>query len=173
MDWEYKVIEKCKALNVEPSWNNQKIVFRSAETLDLQTKTDLSSLLPAGMTCKFQVGPKEVTIKSLNQIIAGVPAEGDPIHTDKENRKIIVELRAVPQDHPLWEKINEILNSDGFFKSWEFKTADKDIEINPHIRGEIEKNVQARERILTDDDLMNLKISLGKVNTVEDFLASF
>lgn len=140
-----------------------------------------------GIPIYFVLGPKKSTLdgimSTLNEAsqyhqsrIGMVPPEGG----DQPEELRIDLLGKEPVDET-WSKIHGILAKDSFIKRWSVRV-NGDIkfessEIQHETSNKASKTViepkspkPLREKVIQDDDITDVKISLGKANTVEDFI---
>jgi hypothetical protein len=161
--------------------NENKIIFICPEMPDNKIKIELVSMIPKEASHLFIVGPKISTtetlvlmLKTLNiqpldlmvflSILSEKAAKGD--------RHLLINLNVqIPDDNPLWNEIGEVIARDGFYKTWTITLGDKTItEKIMKVAAEMSEHHNIRDHAILNEDMTNLKISLGKDQDVLDFL---
>ena len=108
-----------------------------------------------------------------------------------KDNKVTVELKAEGEGCPLldkesdiWQAMAAVLHSDNYVEAYEIKVNgevmaewDSRKEAAAAVKAEQEAkavagDTTARDKPITDDDLMNLKITLGATQDVNDFINS-
>jgi hypothetical protein len=159
-----------------------RIIFFCPEMPDEKIKIKLVSIIPKETKYQFIVGPKISTRDTLILLFGNLGVSPSNImkiittiaeKAEEGCRHLPIELNNVQiaDDHPFWNEIGKILAQDGFYKTWTITLGDKTItEKTMKIAAEISKHHNIRDHTILEDDMVNLKISLGKEQDVLDFL---
>jgi hypothetical protein len=164
-------------------------------------KEQLEEIIPFEIHYEYLVGLKPSTIRRIvavlaqNKVSTNLEYDGQVIPTsahglvkamgmdvpmpqanaslEAEGHRITVNLPGeLDESHPVWEGINIALRDDEYAEQWTFKVNGQSLlVISPKVQKACEGH-HIRERVFTDDDMMNLKIGLGKEQDVNDYLRS-
>jgi hypothetical protein len=173
---------QCAKYRIEEIRTENSIIFFCPDMPDKKIKIELIKMIPKNTKYQFVIGPKQSTIdtlilmfntlginnlqilKSLEEMIKNITAGNR--HIDIQNNNV-----QIPDDSPFWNEIEQLLVRDGFYKTWTITLGNKTItEKNIKIATEISKYHDIRDHAILEDDMVNLKISLGKEQDVLDFL---
>jgi hypothetical protein len=170
MDWEKVVIKNCKSINAEPTYigDEHTLAIVCAEEPTDGFMRALRSVVPNELNLKCLVGTKPSTQSMIQELINSI----QPARTSKgisyKGRHLWASLDGIPADDSFWEDLSKLLRNDGFFKSWTYIIDGVEYLIDPKIVFSTVK----RDTQFTDDDMMNLRISLENAQTIDDILAA-
>ncbi len=175
MRWYRDLIQELKPRNFEGVIENDKLVIRGPEKPDEKTKNKVSTIIPDGVPVEYKIEAKTSTLALLQSALMRYGVTG---RFNSKNRIFKIEVSGINKDHAVWNFINTALEDDGFYKKWivtidgqEAYTYDVEkIKEMKKVADEVKNN--KRDKVISDDDVTNLKISLGKTETVDDFLKS-
>jgi hypothetical protein len=171
MNWEREIKRVCTQLNINAHLKSEnKILFICAKIPEGEQKEQLLSTLPAEFSYEFIESPKVTTITDILGICMNFGISPRVPEIDDRHFKL-VNISSNPQideDHEIWDTINQILITDGYFESW-------DIEINKikksvNLKIAREKRGVTRDSGITEDEILNLKIALNQDISFDKFL---
>jgi len=139
--------------------------------LDPAAETELKALIP-DKPITFVEAPKIRTrIAIENMIHRAKPQKAEVSEPDREQRTVTISMEGIAEDDPVWDEMSSVLHKDGFFDSWKFNCDGDEREVVAKLIEVIAKNkATARQRTIGEDDITDLKISLGNAQTVDDIL---
>jgi hypothetical protein len=139
--------------------------------LDPAVETELTKLLP-DKPITFVESPKIRTRINLQNLINRTkPQKVEVSEPDQERRTVTISMEGIAEDDPVWDEMSDVLHKDGFFDSWKFNCDGQEREVVAKLIEVIAKDkATARQRTIGEDDITDLKISLGNAQTVDDIL---
>lgn len=168
-----KFMAACKRNDVEPVVMKDMLIFLCPKEPSEDLKRCLLSYLPSPeqYVYRFMEGPKTGTIRALRTLGAQAGAEEFLVRLD--GHKALIEIKgdspAFDVGSTFWVALEELLYGDKFFSGWTVK-------LNGQIRMSYDRKIAQeiasrgnREPILKDD-ILNLQITLGACESVDDFL---
>lgn len=176
-DWYKQINSMLRPRNYEMVRGDTMNLFIGPQHLSAEEKRNIVSLLPEDMKDKetrFEVGVKSQTVTNLSFILKNI----GPHHVELEGpreAKILIGIDApveqVDAGAKIWQDINDILFKDGFLRKWSvYIRSDKLYAFNAEVVRAVQKRGDVREAIISDDDVLNLKIALESAQDVNDFL---
>lgn len=181
MSWQQDLLKKCKEIDIEPVGEENKIILLCSNVPDSDTQKEIINMIPSeqGYTCEFKESPKQSTLQQITQIMSNVMGPvammmgGLKLSLDKKHLKVEINIE-LTDNLQLWEQFDELLKKDKFFESWEFVVMGKQVHsYNQLIMEKLNQNFEDTKkfnRYIQEDDILNLKISLGKCETIDEFL---
>ena len=135
-------------------------------------KNEVAGIIQSGIRFDFKEGLKFSTMENVVRgcLICGfLPA----IPNIDDKRHCQMKLYGPPLDAESLAKFSEVVDAilieDGFLKSWEIYINEKRVSSNsPQSDAPIE--IEDHKEPIVPDDITNLKIELGKCESVDDFL---
>jgi len=176
MDWEKEVLQICKqeGLEVYPAAKEGQptLIFYRPKPISRELKNKIKSLLPDQFKTDFKNAEKPSTFPTISLILF---MGGNKAHSfTPDGHHLDINVQGSSEESVDMEKINALLKADGYFQSWRVLLDGREIyetsALAQSLSSEVQKNNSKRDRILSNDDLTNLKISLGKCNTIDELL---
>lgn len=147
------------------------------ELIDLLNQSSIQ-----GTSLYYAIGPRKSTMDDVTEVInkhsgfhqsviGMTPPEDGQIPEEFQ-----IEIMGKEPDEATWTEIHDILAKDDFIKRWTVRVnGDVMFEKAPiqhKPRPVIEPKTQSlqREKVIQKDDVTDVKITLGKANTVEDVI---
>ena len=169
--WYEQLCMLCSAKKIETIvGNDNKIHLFCAELPDGKEKESITSLIPNDCQYEFHHSIKETSLLALRHLLT--MAEARSFKMRNENRCLTLDIDGqIPDDHPAWAEINKVLTMDGYYKRWTIAVNGSEYyTYDPVVAEDHQKNQDNHERIIKDDDVMNLKIALESTDSVDEFL---
>jgi hypothetical protein len=141
-----------------------------ARKLSPEQEAEFKSMLPDERPVEFAECPKLQTKINVENIIQRLNPTKGLVTPDLENRAVKVELEGVPEDHPVWGEIGDVLKADGFFDTWKFIGDGQEINVISKMVDEVAKNKGKRTTLINENDITDLKISLANAQSIDDIL---
>jgi hypothetical protein len=169
--------DKCDKYDVEAIIDgNSTLVIFCAKLLDEGSQKDLLLSVPPTQKYMFKESMKTMTAAAVvfhAARLTGLSMDPAPVFEEskKRPRHVILGLAGeIEKDDPAWEHIQKILEKDKYVESFEIKLNGQAlIDWNRKIASELSSRKPA-ENAITEDDLLNLKISLEASQDVNDFI---
>ena len=115
----------------------------------------------------YEIGPKYRTISSISyQLIT----HGVAYSFSCEGTAIIVDVTGGDVTNSLIDKLSKVIKNDGFIREWRLIVKG---QLVSKICFTVDEGLKKRDpdkAPITDDDILNLKIDLGTIGTVEDLI---
>jgi hypothetical protein len=177
-EWFNQLIQECQSKNmaVTPGNNGRLYILCSKEPAK-DTQARVRDIIPLDIPYEFKAQPMKSTIESLQALIQRSGA----IRVDSEMHKIPHHLDMDVQGmgpeleekfSQTWNLVLDTLSKDEYFDSWVLKCNGITMHIfNRKIAQELEHNIK-RADCIQEDDITNLHIDLGRINTIDELIAS-
>jgi len=184
MDYDREKLHKrCKEHRIEYGEirNEDRFIFICPEIPDEKIKIELINMIPKESKYTFLTGPKRTTTETLVLMFKALNVHNlDIIKLFKDisegvknkDRHFTASFKeSVPDDNTFWTDIGETLSKDGYYKTWTITMGNRTVtEKTMKLTAEISKSHDIRDHAILPDDILNLKISLGKKQDVFDFI---
>jgi len=175
MNYDKKALrDKCTEHQIEYTEikKDNKIIFMCPKMPDELVKTELSNMVSKDIGVHFIESPKVSTSDAVSVILKSIGFAG--VLYEHKHKLFIHTEQSLPEDHPFWKEIKEILLKDGYFWGWEITLGKRTVKYNRDdiVSPFFTKSSASNERnhIINDDDMDKLKINLGRKLDVLDFL---
>jgi hypothetical protein len=145
------------------------LIVVSPEELSETVQEKFCAMNP-NRTLTFEVAPKKITLLTMETLLVRAQPSHIDLKPDLEHRTLVLETEGVDDSDSLWSKITDVLNQDGYFKSWQYVINGKVVQVLPKLTNEIVQNNLSKHTTINDGDVTDLKISLAKAQTVDDIL---
>ena len=177
-EWVKQLIQECQTQNLDVMpGSNGRIYIIGSKVPVKEFQDKVRELIPMNVPYEFKEQPKNSTIQALQALLQRSGAikvdsemQKTPHHLDLDVQGLGPELEE--KFSQTWTMILDTLNKDAYFDSWNLKcngiimhTFDRKIAI------ELEHN-NKRTSCILEEDLMNLHIDLGRINTIDELIAS-
>lgn len=175
MNWAEQLVENLKSLNAEVVRDGRRLVVTCPKEFDRQHKATLCKSVPSDFELEFVEGMKQSTTHHLQQLLQRTVMMGSA-QPEFTSRDLTIHINGQLREEPDWQELDEILAKDGYPEKWAVKINGQEAHSNSGQKIEalqkVADNLARRDQILTDDDVLNVRISLANVETVEDFINS-
>lgn len=165
-----ELLQICLSNRVEIAVITDTVYFVSAHEMEQGFKEKCRELVPDKLKVDFRVNIKPSTGQMIANTISKLGAMQSAPDIQGKHLNVRIVGRVLIDPAPVWEKINDLIKNDGFFDSWTIILNDETVHEYRPVYEEIARN--KRERVISSDDITNLRISLGRAETVEDFINS-
>lgn len=167
--WDKKALhEQCFVHKIEIAEDsNKRIIFLCPKMPDEKIQISLIQMLPKEIDYQFVISPRHSTIEALKVLLMSINFTGLMDEVDGLLR--IQTPISIPDDHPFWIQVVEILSRDDYFTGWDIILGSKSISYNCEMAKEIQKNTK-RDHSITPGDIEDLQISLGIERDVNEFI---
>jgi len=181
-----KLHQHCAKYKIEHGEmrNENKIIFFCPEMPDKKIRVELISMIPKEAKYDFVIGPKISTTETLVLMLQTLNVQPLDIimflkilseKAAKGDHHLLIELNnVISDDNPFWNEVGEVIAQDGFYKTWTITLGNKTVtEKTMKVAAEMSEHHHIRDHAILDDDMIDLKISLGKNQDVLDFIKEF
>jgi hypothetical protein len=141
-----------------------------AKKLATEVEEELRSLVANGKTIAFKEAPKLQTQTQVQSLISRAHPDAAMVKPDLDQRTLFISMDGVEESHPVWGQLTEALKKDGFFESWKLVANGHETRVIASTVDDLAKNTAGKDKAISEDDVTNLKISLGSAQTVDDIL---
>jgi hypothetical protein len=193
--WQTDLLKKYKALKLEieamyqpPSQEDiflimlgagktsskpsQKYAIVMPRLPDAPTLDVLKADIPEDVTYEIMETLKPSTANRIKFLLQSGPFMNAESKTDGRNMTLnVTPGKDIEEYSTVWADINTAFLEDGFLDTWTINCGELKIYCNRKIMEERAKNSVIRDISILDEDVLNLKISLGVSQDVNDFLA--
>jgi hypothetical protein len=193
--WQTNLLKKYKALKLEveamyqaPSQEDifltmlgagkpsskpsQKYIIVMPRLPGFATMAELRAEIPEDVTYEIMENLKPSTVNKIKFILQSGPFMNAESKTDGRNMTLnVTPGKDIEEYSTVWADINAAFLEDGFLDTWTINCGELKIYCNRKIMEERAKNSVIRDISILDEDVLNLKISLGVTQDVNDFLA--
>jgi hypothetical protein len=178
-EWEETLMKVCTENLIEFIRDTRGILLISPQTLNAETQKKIRGLVPIEMSVKFQEGPRLGTVSALRLILREMS-----VQADMEIIKHTISISITDNNESFSEKaesacaiIEEILKQDAFIQGWTITVngsvvKEHDVKKATMIKKALASRPTDRNFCPTKDEILNLKIALGKDQDVNDFINS-
>ena len=169
MDTYKEVMKLCKELNMEwfSNVNKTENVFYCSKKPSANEQKKVKVLLPKDAKIHFEETIKLGTVYSIETVLIMSTGMKPNITLDKSSLRVEVNPQ-LKVDENTQKVLNNVINNDGYIKSWEIIINGEKHIYNDSISEARVRNINRTP--ITDDDIVNLEIALNTTKTVEDFL---
>jgi hypothetical protein len=175
MIWQTEVKNICKQYDIDPVMIDDELVLICPKMPDKDVQKKLTEVIPSTTPYKFQEGPRLSTSTALKILFqtAGAASADSEI----KGHDIVITITGqtpplIEEESPVWGIAAGILKVDPFIDSWKIKINDKVVsEYNKTVATMI-ANQKRPERVtsFSNDDILNLQITLENCQDVNDFI---
>lgn len=171
--WHERLEKVCSKLNIEYFLENprsNKLIFYCAKSPSEEQKKEIRQILPSQFSDDFVTAPKIRTINILKTCLLQAGLLTGTIEVI--GRKLLLDANCMlelNEESPLFNKIHEILKSDGYFDEWELKIGEIKHSFNLKLSETLSNNIK-RDTVISEDDVTNLIITLNDPDTTWDKL---
>jgi len=196
--WWKKLIDYCIAHDLEPYMDPNGVLqvnFRKQPTLKIQD--EIKAIIPDDLEVEYSTGPRMTTLQKISVILRMAGATEVNFRQGTEERTLAIMVKGIPAvNAEVKQTVGEIVSKDGYVKKAEvlfdksegrasagprFTSDDlpsksktsKGLDPHPQVWDRLVKEFEGNQEkgeYITKDTLLNLKIDLGRANTIEDFL---
>jgi len=175
MSYDKKALhDKCSEHQIEYTEikKDNRIIFMCPKIPDKRVKIELLDMVPKNINVQFIESPKVSTGDAVSVMLRSIGFAG--VLYEHKHKLFIHTEQDLPEDHPFWKQIKEILLKDGYFWGWEITFGKRTVKYNrddivsPFFKKSSVSN--KRGHVINDDDIDKLKINLGRKLDVLDFL---
>jgi hypothetical protein len=177
MSWETNFLQICNDNSFDSLLQGKEIILVVPKMPEESLQAKLKALIPEGFSVEFKEGPRIITTESLRIIIQQAGAK--EAHLEITGHKVVVTVESnspalTEQESTVWPMISNLLKADQFITAWK-------ILVNDTVMSEYDCNIAKalaaqtrpeRNCCPTNDDILNLKISLENSQDVNDFINS-
>lgn len=181
-----EMVERCAEYDqlVQPDPVQRCLVVRGPRLTPDQV-TEIKEMLPPQVPVRFFEGMKLSTITGVTELLQ----EKSPhmilqvfqTVTPAGISCLNIQVTGTPLDDDIWDTIRDILKEDSYVDIWTCYMNERAVVENERVHGEgpvpsdvpeprpIQTETGAgRDKVINDDDVVDLKIALGKTKTVEE-----
>jgi hypothetical protein len=175
-NWYQKFNEACKKHNVEGLKHpDGSMLIICPKKLGKRAQKSIEGTLPEDMPCVFIEGPKPSTDGAMRDVAKKFVMMGS-VQASPCDRKIHITVMGQTVDDPEWSLVDDILMKDGYYDEWTISLNNQEVYSKTRKSIETLQSIaldksRDRDRVLTDDDILNVQILLSTVETVDDFIA--
>ena len=159
--WDKKALhEQCFKHKIEFAEDtDNRIIFLCPKMPDEKVKVSLVQMLPKTIDFRFIISPKLSTTEALKVLLRDMGIDFTGLMIDGLFK--IQSNVSIPDDHPFWKLIVEILSRDDYFTGWKITIGKKTITYSHEMVKRIRKNTRKRDHSITMDEIKDLHISLN------------
>lgn len=175
MDWQLKLREKCDKYQIEAMVMDNQLVFVCPKIPDTKIQDEIRSICPSGTQYKFEEGPRVGTMLVIKQIFNQVQGHADMIIKDHD---LTITAKGddlcLAVDSPFTIILDKVLEADTFVESWKLIVNDQVVVKGDKTIAKIvaKQTRPQRENTFSNDDILNLQITLESCQDVNDFINS-
>jgi len=175
MDFNPRLLEIFQETNTDLSSVMGDLYCFSPRELSERNKDEIREYLKDQGNVTFIVGLKPTVIEVVKMLLSTLGTVTFFPDISEKSRHLTLSISGQilnPTPDEVWSKINYILEKDQYLESWDVKVNGETVfTIRPGLDKEVQSNIK-RERVITSDDVMDLKIALGRYESVDDFINS-
>ena len=195
MEWYNQLLMICEAKKLEPIKQGDVLHIVGSTIPSKDTQAKIKAIIPKTMPVKYITGPKSFTINKIVSVLRMAGSTVVDIAGTLEGILLIKEA-GIPVNHPAWDEVERIALSDAYIND----VRKEEVELPPMLQAlksvtdtlmkqpssdssftapinpitdklstEIEKNREKGDYI-QKNDITDLKIALGKAQTIDEFL---
>ncbi len=167
--WDKKALhEQCFKHKIEFAEDpDKRVIFLCPKMPDEKVKISLVKMLPKDLNYQFVISPKLSTMEALKVLLQSINFSGT---MDSANGLLRIESPiGIPDDHPFWEHVTEVLSRDSYFTGWNITLGDNSVTYDRRMAERIRKNIK-RDHCPTEDEIKDLEITLGQDKDVNDII---
>lgn len=174
-------MERCAELDqvVQPELRGLTGIFTvSGPRLTDEQVSELMDMMPSMIKVQFMESVKRSTLERISRVLQ----EASPflivqmaLLVNAEESRADLRLACAgtpPEDESVWDTVKDILEDDPFVRTWSCQMNEKILWKSAPLHGESQTEAPKtnREKVISDDDVIDLKAALGKSQTVEEFM---
>lgn len=178
MNWETNFINACSKYNIEPVQIDGKMLFICPKMPSEEIQKEILSTFPKpeDVVYKFVEQPRMETMEGLKILFGKAGAK----HAEMaiEGHTLLINISSdspvlTETESDAWPVITQILRADPFVEGWVVKVNDTVMsQYDAKLAKMLENHAPERIRSITDEDVLNLRISLETAQDVNDFINS-
>lgn len=167
------ILDFCQQRNVELVPQGDIAIFICPKIPESSVQERIKAEMPSGIQIQYVATIKMQTTATLAILLS---QSGGNLRVDKGEVKerhldyqLLGNAEAIPEG--FWEQVRDVVIGDGFFESFTFTVNGVTVlHYDAKIAALIAEHT--RTTVISQDDILNLSISLGAAQTVDEFLAS-
>ena len=171
-NWHSKLKEICDTNNYEYIVDHKNIVFFCPKVPSEGQQKEILNIIPEPFLHRFMVGPKASTIHAISILVLRARLMNASVRLE-ENKLIInggendVSINDIEL---LTEGITKLLEKDGYFKEWTLIHKGQEYYYNIEIAETITQNNKKRDSVISENDILDLQITLNDPHMTWDKL---
>lgn len=167
------VVEFCRQRNVEMIPKGDRAIFICPKMPEASVKERLRSEIPSGVQIEYVESVKVQTTMMLASLLSqsggNLRVQSGGIEGRDLQYRLIGNAEAIQEG--FWDQVREVVIGDGFFESFTFTINGVTVlHYDAKVAALIAEHT--RTTVISQDDILNLSISLNSIQTVDEFIAS-
>lgn len=164
MDWMEQLKKTCLNKGYDLVNDKGTLIIICPEEPEPSFKKSLKTL--ATVPLEFRVAPSVGTQMALQRLLELLGGK-----IEVKDHHLNLDCHNDAPDENLWNNLSDLLSKDVYFKSWTVTVKGKDIIVyDKTVANECLTQHNLRPTPFSNDDILNLRISLNTCNSVDEFL---
>lgn len=164
MDWMEQLKKTCLNKGYDLVQDKGTLVIICPDEPEESFKNSLKTLVTVPL--EFRVAPSVGTQMALLRLVELLGGQ-----MEVKNHHLNLNCHNDAPDESLWDNLSELLSKDVYFKSWSVTVKGKDVMTHDrNVAKECQTQHNLRDLPFSNDDILNLRISLNACNSVEEFI---
>jgi len=175
--WQEEFLQVCKDNSIEPVPNGKELLLVVPKTPSKEIQLKLKAMIPETYSIKYTESPRIFTTEGLRILVS--QAGATTAEMEIKGHIIVLSIKSespllTEQDSGVWKALKGLLLKDQFVEGWKVTVNDMIMsEYNRKLSETLAKQTRPeRDYCPTNDDIMNLKITLENCKDVNDFINS-